>query len=90
MKMAANVDVLSFAFSFIVLVGGLIGYLKAGKYNYESIFLQLGIQMNHCTEKCSNIVRTYTFQCEIPQVSHRLKYLWSVYSLFSYKHSAET
>jgi len=30
--MAANIDVLSFAFSFIVLIGGLIGYLKAGSF----------------------------------------------------------
>ncbi|XP_065061686.1 transmembrane protein 14C-like [Rhopilema esculentum] len=29
-KMAANMDFLSFAFSFVVLAGGVIGYLKAG------------------------------------------------------------
>ena len=37
--MAANIDVLSFAFSFVVLIGGLIGYLKAGNYY---VFLKRG------------------------------------------------
>ena len=30
--MAGSMDFLSFCFAFIVLIGGVIGYLKAGKY----------------------------------------------------------